>query len=86
LGWTFEELTEQPFTKFIHPDDIDVSMAIFKRFQKTGKLGYTGTYTNRYLANDGTYKRVEWQEIIETDGNEYMMRAHAIESGVALDQ
>lgn len=75
LGWSFEELTSQPFTNLIHPDDLKESMEIFAQFQKTGKLGFTGTFTNRYLTKRGFYKPIVWEDILQTEGNDYMMEA-----------
>ena len=80
LGWTEEELTEVNFFELIHPDDVPSSLKAFSRFQETGQIGFKGeTFTNRYRCSDGNYKRVEWNNLMPTDGNEYMVTANAID-------
>lgn len=80
LGWSEEELTSINFFELIHPDDIKDSELAFSRFQSTGKIGFKGEYfINRYLCKDGSYKRVEWNNLIPTDGDSYMITANPID-------
>ncbi len=58
LGWTAEELTTQPYTHFVHPDDLAAT-------NREAQLLLTGTYEtvlfeNRYRCSDGTYRWLSW--------------------------
>lgn len=75
MGYTFEEMTSVPFVDFIHPDDIEPSIEVFKKFQKTGQLGFDGTFKNRYRAKSGFYKTIVWESVLERDDHYYMMEA-----------
>ena len=82
LGWTFDELTSRSFVYFLHPDDAEESINVFRKFQHGNgmRVGFKGdTFTNRYLAKDGSYKRIEWMKLVEFDGNEYIMFANGID-------
>jgi PAS domain-containing protein len=81
LGWTFEEITEAPFTDFIHPDDMERSMVAWERFIKTGKLGFDGDhFINRYKTKEGFYKEIVWEAVLESDSGYYMMEAKTIDA------
>ena len=75
LGWDKYELTSTPFTELIHPDDLEASIAAFEYFQRTGKLAYEGSFLNRYRCKDGSYKRILWEDVLETSHTSYMMTA-----------
>ena len=80
LGWTEEELTNISFFELIHPEDVPSSLKAFSIFQETGQIGFKGeTFINRYRCSDGNYKRVEWNNLVPTDGNEYMITANSID-------
>ena len=57
LGWTPEEMTGQPWTNFLHPDDIPKSVS------ETDNL-FTGAETfafeNRYRHRDGSFRWFLW--------------------------
>ncbi|MDX1495825.1 MAG: HAMP domain-containing protein, partial [Longimicrobiales bacterium] len=58
LGWTQEELLSRPFVSFVHPEDVDKTIA------EVAKLDQgipTIHFENRYLAKDGTYKTLRWR-------------------------
>lgn len=76
LGWTFDELTTVPFTDLIHPDDMESSLKVWERFQRTGQLSFDSLeFTNRYRTKQGFYKEIIWQYVMETEGGYYMMEA-----------
>ena len=58
LGYTSQEILTRPYTDFIHPEDIDATLA------KVKTLGHTNTiaFDNRYRAKDGTYHWLRWNE------------------------
>jgi diguanylate cyclase (GGDEF)-like protein/PAS domain S-box-containing protein len=57
LGYTTEELLQEPFLSFVHPEDLEATeQAAAGLGQGTNVVGFT----NRYRAKDGTYKWLEW--------------------------
>ena len=62
LGYTAAELLAEPFLRFIHPDDIDATVA------EVGSLNDgspTLSFTNRYRRKDGRYVRLHWKAFPE---------------------
>jgi PAS domain S-box-containing protein len=58
LGYSLEELQDQPFLNFLHPDDREQTTA------ETGKLSSgieTIAFENRYRCKDGAYKWLSWK-------------------------
>ncbi|MGX5817150.1 PAS domain S-box protein [Chitinophaga lutea] len=58
LGWTAEELTTRPYTDFVHPDDVDDSMAEMDRFRQGGR--HKVNFYRRYRTKDGDYRLLQW--------------------------
>ncbi len=58
LGMPAKELLAVPFISFLHPDDVDATVAEVVRL-KDGTP--TLTFTNRYRRHDGTYVRLHWK-------------------------
>ena len=59
LGWTLEEMRSQPFTNFIHPDDLAKTGG--EIVQMASSEDYTvENFENRYRCKDGTYKTLIW--------------------------
>lgn len=57
LGFTFEELTKNPFVDFIHPDDLGPTMETYER-QVAG--AEVINFINRYRKKDGSYVWLDW--------------------------
>ncbi len=57
LGYTPEELQDQPFINFIHPDDRQQSEAEADKISSGTEII---AFENRYLCKDGTYKWLSW--------------------------
>jgi len=57
LGYTRSELTSRPILEFVHPEDIDSTLA---EMQKLAQGSPTVRYENRYRCKDGTYKWFGW--------------------------
>jgi len=57
LGFTEEELLGQPFSDFIHPDDLESTFV-----EVEGQLagGHTANFVNRYRTKQGQYRWFEW--------------------------
>jgi len=57
LGYTNDELFEQPFLSFVHPDDQANTVAEIKKLA-SGQL--TVNFENRYLHKDGSIRHMLW--------------------------
>jgi PAS domain S-box-containing protein len=58
LGWTAEELTSRPWTDFVHPDDLESTVA--EAAKQTEQGLEVISFENRYRAKDGTYHWLLW--------------------------
>ena len=58
LGWELHELMGQPFTNFIHPDDLTYSAPEVVRETLAGLPVFN--FQNRYRCRDGSYRWLEW--------------------------
>ncbi|HSF55195.1 MAG TPA: PAS domain-containing protein, partial [Algoriphagus sp.] len=58
LGFKAEELTFQPFEKFIHPDDERDSLQEFEDIVSGIRL--TNNFINRYRTKSGEYRFISW--------------------------
>lgn len=57
LGYTPEEMMAKPFIEWVHPDDIEATVAEVKRLESGAP---TLDFHNRYLCRDGYYKWISW--------------------------
>ncbi|MEG3887651.1 PAS domain S-box protein, partial [Microcoleus sp. herbarium19] len=58
LGYSLEELQDQPFLNFVHPDDLE------KTTTEAAKISSgveTIAFENRYRCKDGSYKWLSWK-------------------------
>jgi PAS domain S-box-containing protein len=58
LGWSREELTAQPFTAFIHPDDLQATVDVLARTHIAGDQ--IDKLVNRWRRRDGSYCILAW--------------------------
>jgi PAS domain S-box-containing protein len=58
LGWSLEELRSQPLTEFIHPDDLEKTLAAAKQLV-TDPTPLTA-FENRYRHKDGHWLTLAW--------------------------
>jgi PAS domain S-box-containing protein len=65
LGWTMQDLLEQPFMSFVHPDDVELTTHTYED-QAAG--GAVEKIENRYLCRDGSYRWLEWSATALDDG------------------
>jgi diguanylate cyclase (GGDEF)-like protein/PAS domain S-box-containing protein len=78
LGWTHQELTAAPFLSFVHPDDVERTLA-------------ERTFENRLRTRAGDYRRFEWTTAYD-DGVRYFVgkdvteHARLIRNSEALHQ
>src|SRR4051794_24668260 len=56
LGWTAAELTSRPFLAFVHPDDVDATIAETAACANHA----TAMFVNRYRTKGGDWRWLEW--------------------------
>jgi len=57
LGYSENQLVNQPFMDFVHPDDIAATLKAYNDLRSGATLIH---FTNRYLKNDGSYLWFDW--------------------------
>ena len=60
LGWSVDELCASPWLDFVHPDDVERTIAAGRRLSEGAIVT---TFANRYRCRDGTYRWLEWQAV-----------------------
>ncbi len=58
LGYSEEELLSQPFTNFVHPDDLEATGRVIEEQLKRGQK--LVSFENRYFCKDGEIRWLEW--------------------------
>ncbi|SHJ12600.1 PAS domain S-box-containing protein [Desulfatibacillum alkenivorans DSM 16219] len=58
LGFSEEELLNESFMDFIHPDDVEKTLSVVESSLKLGKKVFN--FENRYRCKDGTYRWLSW--------------------------
>jgi PAS domain S-box-containing protein len=66
LGYSREDLTRGAFLEFVHPDDVDATLAAMARLGV--QKAVTG-FVNRYRHKDGSYRWLEWRSAPSGDRN-----------------
>jgi PAS domain S-box-containing protein len=64
LGWTNEQLVDEPFNELIHPDDIE---ATNYEIEKLSQGIPTISFTNRFRCSNGEYKLLMWTSYPEPE-------------------
>jgi hypothetical protein len=62
LGWSEEEIRSKTFIDFLHPDDIDRTVALFEDMNQGGSALH---FENRYQCKDGSYRWLSWVAVQE---------------------
>lgn len=65
LGYTKEEVINHSFLEFVHPKDIEKTIAMVSDIQ--GDESTILNFVNRVKAKDGHYITVKWQSILQND-------------------
>jgi PAS domain S-box-containing protein len=58
LGYAREELLNQSFLAFVHPDDVSATQDVMGNKLAAGEA--IASFENRYRCKDGSYKYIEW--------------------------
>ena len=64
LGWPEADLLARPYASFMHPDDLEPTVAALMRMAETGE---PARFENRIATADGTWKPIEWTVAPEPD-------------------
>ncbi len=66
LGWSIDELKAEPYTSFVHPDDLDAAQ---KRSQSFSRLGVDDViaFENRFQTKNGQYRWLLWHSVVSED-------------------
>ncbi len=64
LGWTLEELKRRPWLEFVHPDDVQATIAAGERLRQGRSVML---FVNRYRCQDGSYRRLSWNSVSVPD-------------------
>lgn len=67
LGYASHELVGHGFMEFVHPDDVDRTIAQSQRHYGQGEP--VVAFQNRYRRRDGTYRWLEWMSQRSPDGS-----------------
>ncbi len=57
LGYSKNELCEQSYTHFVHPDDLDSTISVVEQLVEGNPIT---KFENRYRCKDGSYKWLSW--------------------------
>lgn len=57
LGYTADELIKRKFLEFIHPEDMNATLATMSKLGNQERVLH---FVNRYRCQDGTYRHIEW--------------------------
>jgi len=69
LGWTVEEMLTRPFMDFVHPDDVEATLAEVDRQVVAGERVLQ--FENRYRHKDGSWRVLSWKSVPEEGGYMY---------------
>ena len=64
LGWSEDEIRSKTFIDFLHPDDVDRSVAIFEHLKRGGSALH---FENRFQCKDGSYRWQSWVGVQDGD-------------------
>lgn len=81
LGYSTTELNKRKFLEFVHPEDIEGTLAAMKNL---GKGEEVLDFTNRYLCKDGSYKHIEWRS--HPKGNYIYAAARDITERIKMEE
>jgi diguanylate cyclase (GGDEF)-like protein/PAS domain S-box-containing protein len=79
LGWSLAELQAAPIHEFMHPDDLEQTLAIMEASED----GLEQTFTNRYRHSDGNWRWLLWSA--SRDGDTWYAAARDVTDRMMLE-
>jgi PAS domain S-box-containing protein len=64
LGWSEDDLQAKPWLDFVHPDDVEQTVAAGAQITGGNALA---SFENRYRCQDGTYRWISWNSVPLTE-------------------
>jgi len=65
LGWTREELQAKPIQEYLHPDDVEQTLALL--LTGNHRPAHLENFTNRYRHRDGSWRSLLWSARCDGD-------------------
>ena len=62
LGWAREDLMSEPFVSFVHPDDVEATIAAAAALAKPGRQQVID-FENRFRTSAGKYQWLQWSSV-----------------------
>jgi PAS domain S-box-containing protein/putative nucleotidyltransferase with HDIG domain len=84
LGFTSEELLSQPLTNFVHPDDVEPTLAAIAEQTEEGRDVLN--FQNRYRTKDGSYRWLEWMSSPDPEGRSLIAVARDVSDRKHLEE
>ena len=84
LGFSSEELISKPFTEFVHPDDVEATLAAVVEQTEQGRDVFN--FQNRYRTKDGSYRWLEWTSSPDPQGRALIAVARDITDRKRLEE
>jgi diguanylate cyclase (GGDEF)-like protein/PAS domain S-box-containing protein len=82
LGWTLEELQAQPIHEFMHPDDVEQTLALM--LAGTHHPAQLENFTTRYRHRDGSWRWLLWSA--RCDGDTWYAAARDVTDRMWLER
>ncbi len=82
LGWSREELQSRPITEFMHPEDVQETIALLRSARPGGSQ--PEEFTNRYRHRDGSWRWLMWSTRL--DGDTWYAAARDVTENMVLER
>lgn len=82
LGYAASSMLGSQFIQFVHPDDRAATMEALATLSRDGELS---GFVNRYLAQDGAYRSIEWHAILAGDRKNIFAAARDISDRIDME-
>lgn len=84
LGFTSDELLSQPFLSFVHPEDVEPTLAALAQQTEEGRDVLN--FQNRYRTSDGSYRWLEWMSSPDPEGRSLIAVARDVTERKRLEE
>ena len=84
LGWTMQQLMAEPFITFVHPDDVDETLARIEALASNSGTEVV-SFENRYRTSSGDFRRLKW-DAVSDEQSVYFVARDVTDSNAAVAQ